>query len=141
MSSPKSVTILRVWEMCQYLLRLLCLVSWNSPSHPVLRLAGATRWDIHSTTMHNKATAGRFNAAATNSIEEHKTAVLSQIYPLFSVPEAAAVIKNLILLRKFCPRIKSPSLTSCLGLSRALIFPVFLSYTFSTFYRGGDTCP
>lgn len=124
-----------------YLLQLLCLVSWNSPSHPDLHLAGATRWDTHSTTMHNKATADRFNAAAANSIEEHKTAVLSQMYPLFSGPEAAAVIKNLILLRKFSPRIKSPSLTSYLGLSRPLIFSVFLSCTLSTFYRGGDTCP
>lgn len=55
-----------------------------------------------------------------------------RLYPLLSVPEAAAVIKNFILLRKFSPKLKNPSLTSCSGLSRALIFPVFLSWTSST---------
>lgn len=55
------------------------LVSRNSPSHPVLHLVGATRWDTHSTTMHKKTTADRFYAAAGNDIEEHKTAVLSQM--------------------------------------------------------------
>lgn len=89
--------------------------------------------------MHNKAIADRFNAAAGNSIEEHKPAVLSQMDCIhYFVPEAAAVIKIFILFKKFSPRLKSPSLTNCSGLSRALIFHFpFLNPFY--FCRGGET--